>query len=245
MQLNNEQLASFIDRYRVFTASIHEERVSAFAEGFTKFAAGFKPIRESWLADQKENAPEFNIFEITKVETDEIWHSRFLAGLFDVRGKHGQRDLFVNGFTDLLQKKGADIPDGITPYTVKVEKRVDSADRGQIDIVIEFKGISNFAVIIENKIGAGDQPRQLFRYYENAKIIYDDFLLVYLSPKGKEPSENSIDKETRQHLNKKNKLILLSYNEDISDWLGKLTEEIDPVHLKETINMYIRTVKRL
>ena len=49
------------------------------------------------------------------------------------------------------------------------------------------------AIIIENKIFAGDQSKQLERYFEIIKQEgFEDIRIIYLSLYGEEPSEQSI-----------------------------------------------------
>lgn len=50
--------------------------------------------------------------------------------------------------------------------------------------------MKNKAIIIENKIYAGDQEYQMLRYYNHSKT-YADSRLIYLSLDGKTPSNFS------------------------------------------------------
>lgn len=239
-----EAISSFIKRYQDFTSGLIDDRASSFVECFKNLSRGLEPLKKERQKDQIENAPDFNIFKILDVADDENKHSDFLAGLLTTKGSHGQKKIFLNEFINLLKKKGANIPEGELCAIVKREKWTET-EPGRIDINIEFGGKTRFAIIIENKINSPDQEKQLERYYEDAKIRYDDFLLVYLTPYGEDPSEISINQELREELKKRNELILLSYKYDIAKWLETAKEEVKPPHLRQTLQMYIDTIREL
>ena len=95
----------------------------------------------------------------------------------------------------------------------------------------------NFEIIIENKIGAGDQPNQLQDYYSNRinenKIIKDNIFVVYLTRYGYKPSEFSIDKKLISDLEKENKIYYLSHD-DMANWIeDKILNNKEYEFLKE------------
>jgi len=244
MVVKIEAISSFIKRYQDFTSGLIGGRVSSFKECFKNFSNRLEPLKEEWREYQIENAPDFNIFKILDVADDENKHSDFLAELLNHKGSHGQGKIFLNEFINLLKKKGANIPEGELRAIVKREKWTET-EPGRIDINIEFGGKTRFAIIIENKINSPDQEKQLERYYEDAKIRYDDFLLVYLTPYGEDPPEISINEELREKLKKRKELVLLSYKYDIAKWLERAKEEVKPPHLRQTLQMYIDTIREL
>lgn len=244
MLLEIEEISSFIKRYQDFTSGLIGDRVSSFVECFKNLSSGLEPLKEERQKDQIENAPDFNIFRILDVADDENKHSDFLAGLLTNKGSHGQKKIFLNEFINLLKEKEAKIPEGELCAIVKREKWTET-EPGRIDINIEIRGKTRFAIIIENKIKSPDQEKQLERYYEDAKTRYDDFLLVYLTPYGEDPSEFSIKPERMEELKKRKELILLSYKYDIAKWIESAKEELKPPHLRQTLQMYIETIKEL
>lgn len=100
-----------------------------------------------------------------------------------------------------------------------------------------FINSNNFEIIIENKIGAGDQPNQLKDYYSNRinenKIIKDNIFVVYLTRYGYKPSEFSIDKKLISDLEKENKIYYLSHD-DMANWIeDKILNNKEYEFLKE------------
>ena len=134
----------------------------------------------------------FNIFEAVGLVRQEIRHSKFLAFLLDPNETHGMGDAFVKR---LLQRAVMDAPNVSAPVT-PIE--LSLWDIGQMEVQREWKRIDIFlldereklAVIIENKIGAGEHGDQLDRYYEAVREQYPDYrlLALYLTPGGDEPS---------------------------------------------------------
>jgi len=134
----------------------------------------------------------FNIFEAVGLVRQEIRHSTFLAFLLDPNESHGMGDAFVKR---LLQRAVMDSPSVSAPVT-PIE--LSLWDFGQMDVRRERQHIDIFlldernrlAVIIENKIGAGEHGDQLDRYYEAVREQYPDYrlLALYLMPGGDEPS---------------------------------------------------------
>ena len=114
---------------------------------------------------------------------------------------------------------------------------VTETNGGRIDIIIEDR---EHAVIIENKIYAGDQPNQLLRYHNYGVKTFgeNNFKLVYLTLYGSEPSPYSLGGEHFE-------FIKLSYAQDILKLLEDfvLTQPQKPVH--STVEDYITIIKQL
>ena len=84
-------------------------------------------------------------------------------------------------------------------YGVKVEKEDKTTNR-RIDLIIFYNDNNkekSFAVIIENKTKreTGDQDSQIKDYYDKISKNYKNVYAIYLTPKGKLPSENSLPEE--------------------------------------------------
>lgn len=192
----------------------------------------------------------FNIFKILKVETNEVrMHSALLANLLNPNGSHGQKNiflkLFVKQLSELPQIKNKN---SLSEYetidaTMKENHSIksinnDYTEGGYIDILITNK--KGKQIIIENKIYAGDQKNQLIRYHNFDSEAH----LFYLTLDGHPPSEWSTKSET-QELNE-DKIILLSYENNIIEWLEQCKKEAtsEPL-LRETITQYINLIKYL
>lgn len=107
-----------------------------------------------------------------------------------------------------------------------------SREKGRIDILIEYG--KNESIIIENKINASDQPKQLQNYHEytlNHKGTKPR--IFYLTPYGTNPSEDSKgDLEVK----------CISYENDILSWLEEFKTEDQA--LKHAIQFYIELIRK-
>lgn len=168
----------------------------------------------------------FNIFTVLRRATDEVnLHSRFLHALLDYRkSPETERE----NLKDFLQKV---VEKQFEEKDVKVER-----ERNYIDILITNDAMQ--AVVIENKIESGDPPQQLQRYYkELQKMGYRDIHLLYLTPHGDEPSEDSVGDLHYE---------TLSYKGDLLPWLERCQQRAydDPV-LRESVAQYGQLVREL
>lgn len=141
-------------------------------------------IHENTLRKEKEKRGEsFNMFSILKLSREEVrLHSAFITELLNPRGTHGLKDKFLHSFLKTIDSK---INFDFTSIRVKNEFFIgeinNKGDRGgRIDLIITDK--MNNAIIIENKIGAKDQSKQLLRYHNYAKEEKRQFQLLYLEP---------------------------------------------------------------
>ena len=190
------------------------------------------------LKKEKEEGKCFNVFSALNMCSDEVrLHSRLLATLLNPKANHGLGNEFLKLFLIALG-----LPeDYITHCKEQIVERpigeVTETTGGRIDIILEDR---EHAVIIENKIYAGDQPNQLLRYHNYGVKTFgkNNFKLVYLTLYGSDPSASSLG---GAHFN----FIKLSYTQDILKLLEKLvkTQPQKPVH--STVEDYITIIKQL
>ena len=128
-----------------------------------------KPIVEKnkkYRIEKWKNGDFFNIFSILNIETDEVkTHSAFLAELLNPKGSHGQGNIFIDEFVkNILHINNLDTKNAEVTVEYSIGQITeDYKQGGRIDILIRFHK-PDFLILIENKIDAGDQPYQLFRY---------------------------------------------------------------------------------
>lgn len=198
-------------------------------------------VHENTLQKEKEKRGEnFNMFSILKLSRAEVrLHSAFIAELLNPQGSHGLKDKYLCSF---LKTINSDIDFDFTSIRVKNEFPIgtvnDSSDRsGRIDIIITDK--KNHAIIIENKIDARDQSKQLLRYHNYAKEEKYQFQLLYLTKDGDKASDISTDK-------KKFDYTCISYKKHILAWLEHCIELSACFPLvRETIRQYIINIKNI
>ena len=145
---------------------------------------------------------------------DENRMSDVLADLLQPNSVHGQGDLFLSALVGHLRKDEAThaamkriLPgDPTWPNTLVTREvlttRSSHAPQWRIDIVISMRvGGKSTAIAIENKPSARDQPGRLDVYAEHLQKKYEGrYLLLYLTPDGKEPSEDSLLPQRRAEL---------------------------------------------
>lgn len=180
----------------------------------------------------------FNVFDL--ITPGENLLSDILRDLLDPQGPHGQGDTFLREFLNLRPSKlarrvkvpaiaelvGIAPDDSISSARLTREGRTlrIPAEFRRMDLHIEIDGR---AIAIENKTRAADQPNQLHAYAEqmdNDRALTDhrsNWLLIYLTPHGYEPSEASITPAEAKRLRQEGHLIELSYLPDIRDWLDR------------------------
>jgi len=127
-----------------------------------------KALNDRYKKINELTGENFNVFRILKLESSEVrMHSAFLAELLNPNGSHGQKDAFLKLFLKSFCFKNN--PINSESCKVEVEKHTgfineQGTEGGRIDIVITDTE-SKHQIIIENKIYAGDQANQLFRYH--------------------------------------------------------------------------------
>ena len=182
----------------------------------------------------------FNVFDILGIGHYEVkTHSPMLGELLNPKGRHGQGDIFLRLFRELVLDNF-----GVTDFdaeskTAKLDLEypigpVTEDSGGRIDIVVQDGKGS--AIFIENKIYAEDQPNQLKRYRKHDPKAH----LFYLTLRGENPSGLS-DAELKDI-----KCKCISYGCHIRDWLNACRKEavcLPPV--RETISQYIHLIEKL
>ena len=130
------------------------------------------------------------------------------------------REKIYNKIEEAKEKLGNDsVNINSSNINVYREERPSIESKSRMDLFINS---NNFEIIIENKIGAGDQPNQLKDYYENRiknnDKIKDNIFVVYLTRYGYKPSGVSIKEDERKKLEDDNKICYLSHD-DMANWI--------------------------
>jgi hypothetical protein len=195
----------------------------------------------------RKTGNNFNIFNILNVQKDEVKHSKFLAELLNCNGIHNQGQIFFILFLELLKKEHSELDNSVivncfyhSENKIILEESIgdidlDESKGGRLDIVI--KGENDNIIIIENKVDAKDQHKQLRRYKNN----YPNSLLLYLTKFGDNASElSTIDLKNNQDY------FCISYKGLITDWIEKcISVVIDKPFLRENLSQYLQIIKSL
>ena len=242
------QLIDFLEKYKNLNLELNEKKIYSKKETFNQLIKGYESITSTINAFEKQIATNYNIFGLLKnIYKDETrTHSPFLADLLNVNGEHKQSDLFYSEFLRILgfEENLSFIPTIPCLQKVELEKVTGT---GNIDILISyFDKEKRFAIAIENKIYALDQPKQLERYYLHLNSLYDKFLLVYLTPNGRLPSiPYSMDKQIYEDLTRDRKLILMSYEKGISSLIENTMNKIKAQKVQQIVSQYLEIIKSL
>ena len=189
-------------------------------------------LKDKYDALAAATGTNFNVFTLLGRETDEVHtHSAILADLLDPKGSHGQGVAFARLFPPLKDLSG----DELSSARVGAEVTVDSDSR--LDILIET---DRSCIVIENKIYAGDQERQLERYHQYASGRSKSFDVYYLTLLGDPPSEKSLGGLPGACVTR------LSYREHVYDWLEDCIKEAALVpQVREILSQYHALVGKL
>lgn len=176
----------------------------------------------------KASPDPFNVFSVLRSSSDEVnLHSRFLYALLNHATPSSRRR---DNLTDFVERVIG--VEDLAVGTARVER-----ERDGIDILISD---DRQAIVIENKIWAGDQDRQLQRYHDT--FVSRGFEptavhLTYLTPFGDAPSEGSLGALPCK---------LLSYRDDLPPWLERCQRcAVEQPALREAIAQYRALIRRL
>ena len=210
---------------------------------------------EKILKKEKERRGEnYNIFEVMHAQRDEVYtHSAIIASLLNPKWNHGCNSTFLKIFVDHL-KESLPIVDfsfdtDLEKCHVYVEYNIGNISSGsesgvRIDIIIQSE-IRDKAIIIENKIYADDQKKQLYRYKNYAQTHYKSYIILYLTLAGHVPSNDSTSGEMFSMKEGKD-FFCIDYKSFIRDWLISCKEKAasSPV-VRETITQYYNLILKL
>lgn len=175
----------------------------------------------------------YNLFQVLGDSRKEIMHSAMIASFLNPQGKHGQGVVFLEHFLDEINiahaYPGGFYPEGAFVVCEKAIGDVIQTDSGLVggrfDIFLEDK--YGQKIIIENKIDAADQYKQIERYYKYDKRAH----IFYLTLDGRHPSKDSVGCC--------NTFRCISYKKNVLGWLNRcISDDKVPVYLKETLMNY-------
>ena len=181
---------------------------------------------------------QYNVLNEINASRKEALHSSLIASFLK---EHEILCAFIKLLSGKININSDELIDGAvdTEFVCPDSKRID------ILVRLKFKPSISKApyyrvLIIENKIYARDQPQQLDNYFAALKELgytSQEIVLIYLTPEGDDPSEDSFCADTEENA----PLIKLSYQEDImtllEDSLALETVQQN-FRLKSTIQSY-------
>jgi len=186
---------------------------------------------------------QFNVFEamFDKTYDEKNVHSRFIWSLLNYR--FNNRQPYLDVFLNVVESKFGNEDS----KSFNVYKECDDID------ILLFDNKTKKAVIIENKIYAGDsnhkEEGQLEKYYrivvEKYKIPAESVEVYYLTLNGHEPSEESVS-TSKKYSELRNKVQCVSYKYHITNWLKKSMQfAYDKPFQRETILQYLKLINTM
>ncbi len=189
---------------------------------------------------------ESNIFKILGIDSKENYHSKFLVEI--LKSDKDAMKSFIEKLQEVVGKNKI-IHSEIDKYKIKNEKKLN--ENGRVDIFFSDHPTGNTRIIIENKIYAGDQPHQLYRYHNNYNVK-DNYncVLFYLTLDRKDAtnfSKMSGSGSTSKCLVKNKDYFLLSFDKEILPWLKMIVKDnqTPQTRLESYIADYIQILEEL
>lgn len=208
----------------------------------------FLQKREAEVRQGKNNYSLISAF--LSIHDETRLHSRFIHSMINPNGTHFQETLYLKEFLLAINPK---LLSQFNLDNISVHREKDS-----IDLLIED---GTTYLILENKLYATDQKKQIERYIESIqqRIIQNEetdgsnIIVTYLSLKGKHPSTYSLGdyqlSEDRSQLIKNKHLIdyyTLSYQDTIPQWVEAcLAQTYNIANLSNAFNEYKIILNRL
>lgn len=164
-------------------------------------------------------ARRFNVFNYIKPKENDL--SDILADFLNPQGRHGQKEVFLQAFINMLD---IECCYDLVHCRVTREKSTSYIENHQrrMDITLNFD--NKFAIVIENKPWADEQVGQLQDYQEHlTKKFGNHFCLVYLTGDGSPPE--SLDTELKKAMQADRRLVVQTYARHTLSWLETCYKE--------------------
>ena len=189
-------------------------------------------INKKYDEIDKITGRSFNVFEAGNIGYLETFHTQLIAELLSPDGSHNQKDKFLRLFLETIGLKKLKL---INPKSY-AEFVIDNNRR--IDILIEDE---NFIIGIEAKVYADDGNKQLKDYFEFLRKKNKQFKLYYLTL-----DRHSPDNKSLQDLKIDENVFLLSFEDEIYNWLNECIKEVSDVPIiREGLYQYKLLLEKL
>ncbi len=223
----------------------------------TNFLEQYKQFKKKQNKQRLRGLNDYNVFSALYPDcSNEVHlHSGFIYSLLNPDGEHYQGPLFLDLFIKAI---------GLESFGLDIESAYVKKEHHNIDIYISD---GNKHIILENKIFAQDQEKQITRYIKKieSEIIKekgnnpndnpsDSIYVLYLSLDRDMPNSNSIagyeyhGEYLVSKTNQKEKVRFkaIKYKKDIQKWLELSLKEVENLtNLHFAITQYQEAIKKL
>ncbi len=148
----------------------------------------FNKLDEDNKLEKKKGSHDYSLMNALLKKTNEVHlHSNFIYSMINPRGNHYCDSDFLNIFLDSINESGF----------IDIDNARTHKEKGKIDLLVED---GEHYLIIENKLSAVDQPRQISRYIhyiiknyldKDDEKLHEKIRVVYLSEYKPKPSIKS------------------------------------------------------
>lgn len=229
LEADESQIARLAAEWCAIVAE-EQEHGTAEATAWEARVAELRAEHEALLRNGAWVGGPDDTLSILGIGRKELYHSALLAWLLDPQGRHG----LGSGFLESLLRRCTSDPPTSEIHLARPALEVTRGD-ARADIVVTGPGL---CLVIENKVDAGEQPRQCDRIFESFERE-PGALFVFLSPSGRAPetATGSAQKAFQK----------MSYA-DIASMLRGALERVlakgETGHGREVVSNYIATLER-
>ena len=167
-------------------------------------------IVEEYRSKREQIGLNYNVFTLMDIERrEEETHEYMIYSILNYRNSDRRKE-FIEQF---LISMG--IPKSFLREQWTVEREYYTEKHGRLDLFFKPSGHSKKCVVVELKVDAEDQPRQLKRYEDYVRVCrYQDYRIIYLTLDGRDPEEQSYEGMVHPEW-----LMRKSFGVDVLNWL--------------------------
>lgn len=167
-------------------------------------------IVEEYRSKREQIGLNYNVFTLMDIERrEEETHEYMIYSILNYRNSDRRKE-FIEQF---LISMG--IPKSFLREQWTVEREYYTEKHGRLDLFFKPSGHGKKCVVVELKVDAEDQPRQLKRYEDYVRVCrYQDYRIIYLTLDGRDPEEQSYEGMVHPEW-----LMRKSFGVDVLNWL--------------------------
>lgn len=170
-------------------------------------------IVEEYNSKREKLGLDYNVFTLMDIERRELETHEYM--IYSILNYPTLRERFIESFLFNMA-----LPKSFVREQWTVDREYDIGKYGRLDLFFKPIGHSKKCVVVELKIDAWDQERQIKRYEDYVrKHGYEAYRIIYLTLDGRDPEEQSYDGMEHPRW-----LVRKSFGEDVVGWLENCIE---------------------
>jgi hypothetical protein len=248
MENNIANIQTLIKEYDTLKINFEEVRINEDIPKYESLLDTFSTMKRYYHLWNKSEAEKYNIFNVLNIRHGETkTHTPYLINLLNPKASHAHGLLFFNLFINAIAPETKKhLYKNLEIYNIRL-KEEKNTEEGRLDIFIESHGRQDkFVIVIENKINASDQDKQLSRYYNHCRnrgYKDENILLIYLTKRGAKATDLSMLPVEQDRLEKANVLVNISYRDDMKKIMKMYIDKLESNKVKFTAQQYLDIIK--